>query len=237
MPQEGRIHHLHVLEDSWIDSTPICPPNCHPHPTVDLEKKVKELEAQIGEILMGDRYCRNSHDFSIQSPFSTGILDEPVPYQCKMPLIDPYNSSINPIDHLEGYKAIMPLWATFDAMLCLAFPATLKKAARMWFSSLPSGSIHSFQQLGHSMVTHFASHRPSPKNNDSLFSLKQDNGETLRSYVAHFNAATLEVKNLNESIMMSVLKRGLRNGCLTFSLDKNFLGSYAELLECATEYA
>lgn len=82
------------------------------------------------------------------------------------------------------------------------------------------------------MVTCFGSHRPTPKNNNNLFSLKQEEGETFRSYVAYFNIATLEVKNLNEFITMSTLKRGLQNDCLAFSLDKNFSRSYTELLEC-----
>lgn len=47
--------------------------------------------------------------------------------------------------------------------------------------------------------------RPPPKNNNSLFSLKQEEGKTLQSYVVHFNAATLKVRDVNKSIAMSAL--------------------------------
>lgn len=63
--------------------------------------------------------------------------------------IDPYDGSTNPIDQLERFKALMHLQDAFDALLSLAFSVTLKKAARMLFSSLPLGSVHLFQQLDH----------------------------------------------------------------------------------------
>lgn len=59
----------------------------------------------------------------------------------------------------------------------------------------------------------------------------------LQNYVAHFNATILEVRDLNESIVMSTSKRGLWNSHLSFSLDKKFLRNYAKLFEHAKKYA
>ena len=67
---------------------------------------------------------------------------------------------------------------------------------------------------------------------DSLFFIKQ-NGEMLRNFVVRFNAATLEVKDLNEDMAISAMKRGLRGSRFTYFLDKNHLRTYSELLECA----
>lgn len=41
---------------------------------------------------------------------------------------------------------------------------------------------------------------------DNLLSVQQQKGESLWNYVAHSNATMLEVKNLNEAMVMSALK-------------------------------
>ena len=101
-----------------------------------------------------------------------------------MPHVEPYDGSTDPIDHLESYKALMTIQGATDALFCISFPATLRKAARAWYSGLQSGSIHSFGQLEHSFVAHFSTSRKPPRTSDSLFSLKQGENETLRHFLA-----------------------------------------------------
>ena len=62
-----------------------------------------------------------------------------------MSAIESFDDSADPIDHIEGYRALMALQGAFDALLCIAFPATLKKVVRVWFSGLPQRSISSFE--------------------------------------------------------------------------------------------
>ena len=54
--------------------------------------------------------------------------------------------------------------------------------------------------------------------------------------MASFNAATLEVRDLNEDMAISAMKRDLRRSRFTYSLDKTLLRTYAELLERAYKY-
>lgn len=107
----------------------------------DLEKKVKEFEARLKEIYMEDCHWNNSHDLNIQFPFSKEILNEPILHQFKMISVDPYDGSTNLVDHLKEYKALMQLHGTSNALLCLVFLMTLKKVAKVWFSSLPPRSF------------------------------------------------------------------------------------------------
>ena len=58
----------------------------------------------------------------------------------------------------------------------------------------------------------------------------------MRDFVARFNAAILEVRDLNEDMTMSAIKRGLRGFRFTYSLDKTLLLIYAELLKRAYKY-
>ena len=85
-------------------------------------------------------------------------------------------------------------------------------------------------------MTHFSTNRKVPRISDSLFSIKQGETKTLRDCVAHFNATTLEVRDLNEDMAISAMKRGLRGSRFTYSLDKTLLQTYTELLEHAYKY-
>ena len=133
---------------------------------------------------MDGQKSSNDVDFQTAQPLSRLILDEPISSRFKMPHVEPYDGSTDPIDHLESYKALMTIQGATDALFCIGFSATLRKAARAWYSDLRSGSIHSFGQLEHSFVAHFSTSRKPPRTSDSLFSLKQGENETLRHFVA-----------------------------------------------------
>ncbi|XP_073099125.1 uncharacterized protein [Elaeis guineensis] len=153
-----------------------------------------------------------------------------------MPQVEAYDSSIDPIDHLESYKALMMIQEATDALLCIGFSTILQKAARAWYFELQSGSIDSFEQLKHSFVAHFSTNRRSSRTSDSLFSVKQGEIETLRDFVARFNKIILEIRDLNEDMAISAMKRGLRRSRFSYSLDKTLPRTYAELLERVYKY-
>ena len=173
----------------------------------------------------------------LRPPYTDRIMAEDIPRHFRVPQMEPYDGTSDPLDHLGNFKARMMIQGASDAMYCLAFPATLKKSARMWYSSLRPGTIDSFSELEKLFVLHFRTCRKTPRNTDTLFLLHQNEGESLRDYISRFNAATLEIPDLNEHVAMSALKKGLRTSRLTFSLDKKFPKSYAELLSRAQKYA
>nr|XP_010908278.1 uncharacterized protein LOC105034719 [Elaeis guineensis] len=121
--------------------------------------------------------------------------------------MEPYDGFTDPIDHLESYKVLMIIQEATDALLYIDFPVTIQKAARAWYSEFQLRSIDSFEQLKHSFVIYFNTNRNVPRTSDSLFSIKQGETETLRDFMAHFNKTTLEVKDLNEDIAISIMKR------------------------------
>lgn len=52
-------------------------------------------------------------------------MEEPISRRFKMPQLEPYNGTTDPLDHLESYKALIKIQSTFDALLYIAFLATL----------------------------------------------------------------------------------------------------------------
>lgn len=56
--------------------------------------------------------------------------------------MDPYDGIMDPMDHLKSYKALMMIQGTTDALLCLAFLTTLRKATRVWCWHICSAPKH-----------------------------------------------------------------------------------------------
>ncbi|XP_073103311.1 uncharacterized protein [Elaeis guineensis] len=127
----------------------------------------------------------------------------------------------------------MMIQGATDVLLCIGFPTTIRKAARAWYYGLQSRSINFFEQLEYSFVAHFSTSQRVPQISDNLFSVKQGEIEMLRDFVARFKVTTLEVRDLNEDMVISVMKKGLKGSRFTYSLDKTLSRTYAELLECA----
>ena len=51
-------------------------------------------------------------------PFTPKIMDEVVPPWFKIPQIELYDGSADPLDHLEAFKALMLLHGANDGTLC-----------------------------------------------------------------------------------------------------------------------
>ena len=58
----------------------------------------------------------------------------------------------------------------------------------------------------------------------------------MRDFVAQFNVATLEVRDFNEDMAISIMKKGLKRSRFIYSLDKTLFQTYTELLECVYKY-
>ncbi|KAK3001122.1 hypothetical protein RJ639_022192 [Escallonia herrerae] len=118
-----------------------------------------------------------------------------------------------------------------------AFPTTLRKAVHAWFKSLQPRSIYSFGQLSDLFQKHFVSSRSGRKNSTSLLNIVQEKNESLACFLRRFNAATLEIDNLEESVKYTAFLRGLQSTSkFTFSVNKSPLGNMKALLEKANKY-
>ncbi|CAO2830646.1 unnamed protein product, partial [Amaranthus hypochondriacus] len=91
----------------------------------------------------------------LNSPLSAEILATPNPAKIKVPSITPFDGTTCPEEHIVAYKNLMLLYTTNQALLCKFFPTTLSGIALSWYTSLPSGTIHTFAQLETKFVNHF----------------------------------------------------------------------------------
>ncbi|KAK6153353.1 hypothetical protein DH2020_012992 [Rehmannia glutinosa] len=104
-----------------------------------------------------------------ESPFVEGIMREEIPSSFKMPQMENYDGTSDSRDHFENFQAHMMLHGETDSIKCRAFSATLRKSARVWFSSLPAASISSFKQSAQEFLNHFVSSKRYKKASNILW--------------------------------------------------------------------
>jgi len=89
------------------------------------------------------------------SPFTSPVTSFPLPAKFRMPQVEAYDRSKDPLHHLESFKTFMHLQGVPNKIMCRAFPTTLKRLARVWFSKIALNSVSTFKELSRLFVTHF----------------------------------------------------------------------------------
>ncbi|KAK3022791.1 hypothetical protein RJ639_046893 [Escallonia herrerae] len=170
-------------------------------------------------------------------PLSEAIEKAKLPPNFWMPQCDLYDGTGDPGEHVYQFETNMLLIQVSDAVMCRAFPTTLRKAAHAWFKSLQPRSIYSFSQLSNLFQKHFISSRSRRKNSVSLLNIVQEKNESLACFLGRFNAATLEIDNLVESVKYTAFLCGLRpTSKFAFFVNKSPPGNIKSLLEKANKY-
>ncbi|KAK3007393.1 hypothetical protein RJ639_016094 [Escallonia herrerae] len=170
-------------------------------------------------------------------PLSEAIEKAKLPPNFRMPQCDLYDGIGDPGEHVYQFETNMLLVQVSDVVMCRAFLTTLRKAAHAWFKSLQPRSIYSFGQLSDLFQKHFISSRSRRKNSASLLNIVQEKNESLACFLGRFNAATLEIDNLDESVKYTAFLRGLRpTSKFAFSVNKSPPDNMKSLLEKANKY-
>ena len=139
-------------------------------------------------------------DRTTNSPFTTAVLECPVPSKFCLPQLEPFDRLKDPLDYLNTFKMTLGLQQPSDEILCRSSLTTLKGAAREWSTKLPTSSIDSFKQLGNAFLRHFVGGQRLKRPADHLLTIRQGEKETLRSYVKRFTRETLEVDEADDKV-------------------------------------
>uniref|UniRef100_A0A2N9FY65 RNase H type-1 domain-containing protein n=1 Tax=Fagus sylvatica TaxID=28930 RepID=A0A2N9FY65_FAGSY len=108
------------------------------------EQEMKAMRAQMGEMKdeFKGRAAKNLDDLvhGTDSPFTKTVTSFPLPSKFRMPTLETFDGSKDPLDHLESFKTMMCLQGVPNEIMCRAFPTTLKGPARIWFKKLTPSS-------------------------------------------------------------------------------------------------
>ena len=173
-----------------------------------------------------------------ESPFTVGVLHFLLPAKFRMPQIETFDGTKDPIDHLNTYKNQMELHGYQDPIWCGAFAITVKGPTLAWFNKLPPSSISSFTKLSITFVSHFIEARMYRKPSYHLLTIKHSSQESLRSYVQRFNAESLKVDIPDEKFAITsfIVRLGVQSKDLMFSISKNPQASMDEVLAKTEKY-
>nr|XP_023883064.1 uncharacterized protein LOC111995380 [Quercus suber] len=170
------------------------------------------------------------------SPFRPSVLVYPLLPNFRLPQLEFYDGTKDSLDHIGAFKTILNLQQTPDKVICRSFLATLRGAARVWFSKLPASSIENLEQLSDSFVLHFIGGQQQKRPTFYLLMIRQQEGESVRDYVKQFNKAVLEIDEADDQVIVTTFQARLNNPDFIFSLGKTPPTSMIDLLFKAQKY-
>ncbi|XP_022899298.1 uncharacterized protein LOC111412593 [Olea europaea var. sylvestris] len=153
-----------------------------------------------------------------EDPFALEIMAVLLPKGFNQTMIEAFDGVTDPLDHLRTFVDLIRLYATPDAVMCRSFPSTLRKEAKDWVATLAPRSIKMFYELSRSFVAYFLSNKRK------------------RKTAIGFSRATLCIKDLQMSAVVTALMNGTRNRAFQMSLSKNPLESMHDLLKEGDKY-
>ncbi|KAL2479322.1 Uncharacterized protein Adt_32288 [Abeliophyllum distichum] len=216
---------------------PVDRPPPRPHsPTLDLERKLDEMLTQKIESSLTKRKDKRRQMVLEDDPFAPEIMAVPLPKGFNQPMIESYDGVTYPLDHLWTFVDMMRLYAAPDAIMCRSFPPTLCREARDWVATLAPRSVKTFDQLSQSFVAYFLSSKRKRKTAIGLMQVIQEKEEALQDYLARFSRATLGIKDLQMSAVVTAIMNGTRNWSFKMSLSKNPPELMQELLRKGDKY-
>ncbi|RWW49142.1 hypothetical protein BHE74_00044739 [Ensete ventricosum] len=190
----------------------------------EVQKEVLKSREEIGESSKGG------------SPFTPEIQSKPLPATFSLPALEPYDGSGDPMEHIATFRAQMALYDTSEALMCRAFPTTLRGLARTWYARLKPASIPSFDVLAREFELNFlASARPRPTT-ASLLGMAQGSDEPLSQFVGRFTSQVQGIPDLHPSLAIQAFLTGLRPSRFFWSLIERPPTTLPEMLQWAHQY-
>ena len=122
-----------------------------------LEREMDQMRKVMAEMRENMRRMNPVEDLvhRMNSSFTTSVNGHPLPPKFKMISLDSYDGERDPFDHIATFKTTVHLQGVPDAIMCRAFPTTLKGPTRVWFSKIPPNTVSSFEELSKLFINNF----------------------------------------------------------------------------------
>ncbi|RDX70757.1 hypothetical protein CR513_49966, partial [Mucuna pruriens] len=145
-----------------------------------------------------------------RQPFCEEIDEARIPPHFREILVDPFDEIQDPHAHLQAFQTQMYISGGDDKLSCKLFPGTLRGEALQWMMNLPPRSIRVFNDLVGLFLSQFATNKSKRLEVADLFDTRQTGGESLKSYMARLNDATVRVNDYDQKFFVKAFKKGLR---------------------------
>ncbi|KAJ3704748.1 hypothetical protein LUZ61_008453 [Rhynchospora tenuis] len=218
--------------------------NIREHTETHLKKKQVNNDSSRGRTL--SRKDRNNNEdsspdsYNSQSPPPVALAAHLYRGKRKIdmkdfPYLDKYPSNKAGDAHSFAYsfRETMALNGASERVMCLVFPTRLVGPAWDWYAQLSRGSITDYNDLMRKFLKRFGGLRPPAVRCASLLSLKQEQYETSREFLARFSAEVNKVTtDFDEKLVLAAAMQGLRSENLRYELVKKGCRTLEEFREC-----
>ncbi|GAU24687.1 hypothetical protein TSUD_322950 [Trifolium subterraneum] len=143
-----------------------------------------------------------------------------VPDYFKSPHLPTFDGKTGPLEHLMAVGTQTAIIGGPEHLRCKLLSGTFKDAALRWYMNLPKNSIENYVDFHKKFIHQFSRTKHIKVTATSLFTIRQNNAETLREYLAKFSEATIKVSNPNQEMFVTAFHNGLKAGHFNESLTK-----------------
>jgi len=123
--------------------------------------------------------------------FVDGIMETPSPRGWKSLTMDKYDGTTDMDEQIHVYLTQIGLYTFDDVIFCKVFPTSQKGASLSWFTCLVPLFVDCFDTLLYQFGERFAMSKPHDLTSLALISIRQEEGESLRSFVERFSKLSL----------------------------------------------
>jgi hypothetical protein len=126
-------------------------------------------------------------------------------------LPEKYDGTSNPSEFLQVYVTAITTAGGNTAVMSTYFHVALSGPARTWLMNLALGSIYSWEELCARFVTNFASTYQQHGVEAHLHAVRQEPGETLRTFISRFTKVRGTIPRISDASIITAFRQGVRD--------------------------
>jgi hypothetical protein len=133
------------------------------------------------------------------------------PSKFRSHLHEKYDGTSNPSEFLQVYVTAITTAGGNTAVMVTYFHVALSGPARTWLMNLALGSIYSWEELCVRFTANFASAYQQHGMEAHLHAVRQEPGETLRTFISRFTKVRGTIPRISNASIITAFRQGVRD--------------------------
>jgi hypothetical protein len=126
-------------------------------------------------------------------------------------LPEKYDGTSNPSEFLQVYVTAITAAGGNTVAMAIYFHVALFGSARTWLMNLAPGSIYSWEELCARFIANFASAYQQHNVEAHLHAVRQEPGETLRTFISRFTKVRGTISRISDASIITAFRQGVRD--------------------------
>jgi hypothetical protein len=126
-------------------------------------------------------------------------------------LPEKYDGTSSPSEFLQVYVTAITATGGNTTVMATYFYVALSGPARTWLMNLALGSIYTWEELCARFIANFASAYQQHGVEDHLLAVRQEPGETLRTFISRFTKVRGTIPRISDASIITAFRQGLRD--------------------------